>query len=105
MVLAKPFAIRLTDVKRNKYINNMHDYLEISNYEDREEFCGLAAIQQNLNWALSLPGDEDFKELCTFVKNTQSCEGIIEQIRKGYKDPDSLAKIKSAIECMMKETS
>jgi hypothetical protein len=83
----------------------MYDYPEISNYEDREEFCGLAAIQQNLNWALSLPGDPDFKELCTFVKNTQSCEGIIQQIRQGYNDPDSLAKIKAAIECMIKETS
>jgi hypothetical protein len=104
MVLAKHFAVRLTDVKGNKYINNMYDYPEISNYEDRE-FCGLAAIQKNLTWALSLPGDPDFKELCTFVKNTQSCEGIIEQIRKSYNDPDSLAKIKSAVECMLKETS
>lgn len=78
----------------------MYDYPDT--YEDRN-LTGLRAIQQSLSYALSLPVDPDFKELCTFVKNTQSCEGIIEQIRQGYNDPDSLLKIKTAIECMMKD--
>ena len=81
----------------------MYEYLETTDtYEDRD-LNALRAIQQSLNWALSLPSDPDFKELCTFVENTQSCEGIIQQIRQGYNDPDSLAKIKAAIECMMEE--
>ena len=81
----------------------MYDYPETTDtYEDRD-LNALRAIQQSLNWALSLPSDPGFKELCTFVENTQSCEGIIQQIRQGYNDPDSLAKIKAAIECMMEE--
>jgi hypothetical protein len=72
-------------------------------YEDRD-INAIRTIQQSLSYALSLPVDPAFKELCTFVKNTQSCEGIIEQIRQGYNDPDSLLKIKTAIECMMKDS-
>ena len=81
----------------------MYDYIE-TNYEDRN-LGAIRAIQQSLNWALSLPSDKDFKELCNIVENTQSCEGIIQQIRQGYNNPDSLAKIKSAIESMMEECS
>jgi hypothetical protein len=81
----------------------MYDYPETTDTYEEIGNNALRAIHESLNWALSLPSDPEFNELCTFVKNTKSCEGIIQQIRQGYSDPDSLAKIKAAIECMMEE--
>jgi hypothetical protein len=64
---------------------------------------GLKAMRDQMNWALALPADPDFGKLCSFVEDTQSSEGIINQIRKGFKNADDLAKIAMAIEAMREE--
>ena len=64
---------------------------------------GLKAMRDQMNWALGLPSDPDFGKLCSFVEDTQSSEGIISQIRRGFKNADDLAKIVSAIEVMREE--
>jgi hypothetical protein len=81
----------------------MYDYPETTkNYEDRE-FCALTAIHQTLTWALELPNDPDFGKLCRTVENLHSAQGIINQIREKYNNPDDLATIKAAIEAMQEE--
>lgn len=74
-----------------------------SRYKIDDPDWGLKAIRDQMNWALTLPADPDFGKLCSFVEDTQSCEGIISQIRRGFKNADDLAKIKAAIEAMQEE--
>jgi hypothetical protein len=85
----------------------MYDYEDMpastKTYTTDDPDWGIKAARDQLNWALSLPSDPEFKKLCTFVENTQSSEGIINQIRKGFKNADDLAKIAMAIEAMREE--
>ena len=82
----------------------MYDYPHTNNdnYDDRQDdgLGALRAIQQSLTWALELPNDPEFKELCSHL---DGAEGIIKQIRSKCKNPDDLAKIVSAIEVMREE--
>ena len=82
----------------------MYDYPHTNNdnYDDRQDdgFGALRAIQGSLNWALNLPADPEFTELCSLF---DGAEGIIKQIRSKCKNPDDLAKIVSAIEVMREE--
>lgn len=64
---------------------------------------GLKAIRDQMNWAMGLPADPDFHKACSFIEDTQSSEGIINQIRQGFKNADDLAKIATAIESMREE--
>ena len=85
----------------------MHNYEDMptssQTYKTDDPDWGLKAIREQLNWAMGLPSDPDFHKVCDFVEDTQSIEGIINQIRNGFKNPDDLAKLETAIEVMREE--
>ena len=85
----------------------MYDYETLPSstetYKTDDPDWGLKAVREQLKWALGLPSDPDFGKLCSFVEDTQSSEGIINQIRNNFNNPDDLNKIKAAIEAMLEE--
>jgi len=79
-------------------MSNNYDY---DDYDDG--FHAFRAIQSSLKEALELPADPAFKELCAVVEDLHSCQGIINQIRKGFNNADDLLKIQQAIDEMREE--